>query len=182
MMIYALYSYVKLYRNTRESIQSSDGTWICDRIDTPFILGIIRPRIFLPSAEHVAQNSYVIAHERAHLARHDHWWKSLVLCVLVAFCFMTDPKSAQGYSDAQLTKMALDYYTSHNNIVKSDKMHVVIDHEAKDGDQQLVTIWIYGDTGDEEGARGATHAWYTVDRKTAKGYEETTFEDVDLTE
>lgn len=87
MALYAAINYFKLYRKVREGVELKDHIWLCDYIDTPFILGIIRPRIFLPSVIKQQQMEYVIAHEKAHLARHDHWWKPLGFLLLTLYWF-----------------------------------------------------------------------------------------------
>ena len=49
-------------------------------MSSPFILGVISPRIYLPSALPKGEAGYIVAHEKAHLRRKDHWWKPL-LCI-----------------------------------------------------------------------------------------------------
>lgn len=61
------------------SIRTTENIYICDRIDSPFIFGIIKPRIYLPSRMNEEQKESVIAHERAHLKRLDHFGSRLVL-------------------------------------------------------------------------------------------------------
>lgn len=75
LLIYLLFSYFSLRHRVAAAIHQRDNLWICDDIASPFILGIFRPRIYLPSGIDEQQISYVIAHEQAHLKRHDHWWK-----------------------------------------------------------------------------------------------------------
>ncbi len=87
MLLYTLISYFKLYRQTNESIKLENNIYICDRIDTPFILGIIRPKIFLPSDMNERDIEYVIAHEKAHLKRCDHLWKPLGFFLLTLYWF-----------------------------------------------------------------------------------------------
>lgn len=84
MLTVALVSYCGLKKEVAASMAKGDAVYICDDIPSPFILGVISPRIYLPSGmkDEVCQN--VIAHERAHLARKDHWWKPLGY-VLLAF-------------------------------------------------------------------------------------------------
>jgi beta-lactamase regulating signal transducer with metallopeptidase domain len=65
MLIYATVSFLRLRKKVGASINIRDNLWICDDIKTPFILGIISPRIYLPSAMDEAQQAYVIAHETA---------------------------------------------------------------------------------------------------------------------
>ena len=87
MLLYAAESYLKICRKAAPSIPIGNGVWICDRIDTPFILGLIRPRIYLPSALDSADADFVLAHERTHLNRKDHWWKPLGFALLGIYWF-----------------------------------------------------------------------------------------------
>ena len=87
MLLYTVISYVRIRRSVREAVPYQDNVWLCDRIDTPFILGVVRPRVYLPSAIREADIPYVIAHENAHLKRHDHWWKPLGFLLLTVYWF-----------------------------------------------------------------------------------------------
>lgn len=82
LIFYSVISYAKLHRRTKVSAAVEKGIWQCDEIQTPFILGMVRPRIYLPSDLDAAQAEYVIAHERAHIKRLDHWWKPLGFLIL----------------------------------------------------------------------------------------------------
>lgn len=86
-MLYGFVSYYRLYRLTRASLRLEDNIFLCDVIDTPFILGIVRPRIYLPSGMEEEQTEYVIAHERAHLKRKDHIWKPAGYLLLAVYWF-----------------------------------------------------------------------------------------------
>lgn len=87
MVLYAGISYFRLHKKVSEGVVLKDNIWLCDRIDTPFILGIFKPRIFLPSGISENDTEYVIAHERAHLRRRDHWWKPLGFILLTVYWF-----------------------------------------------------------------------------------------------
>ena len=87
MALYALWSLLRLRRRVAASIPLGDGVFACDGIDSPFILGIFRSRIYLPAALPDAQRAHVLAHERAHLARRDHWWKPLGFALLAVYWF-----------------------------------------------------------------------------------------------
>lgn len=69
------------------SVRLRDGIYVCDNIRTPFILGVIRPGIYLPSDMDEVQTDNVIAHERAHLSRLDQVWKPLGYCLLAVYWF-----------------------------------------------------------------------------------------------
>ena len=87
MLLYALLSYLALRRRVRASVPLGSGVFLCDGIRTPFILGVLRPRVYLPSGLNAAQQSAVLAHENAHLRRRDHWWKTLGWLLLALHWF-----------------------------------------------------------------------------------------------
>lgn len=87
MLLYALVSYLRLRRRVSASIPLRENIYVCDEVASPFILGIVHPRIYLPSALDEAQRGSVLSHERAHLARRDHWWKPLGFALLAVYWF-----------------------------------------------------------------------------------------------
>lgn len=87
VLVYAVFSYMRLRRKVQASIKIQSNIYICDNIDTPFILGIIRPRIYLPSYLTELERECVIAHEQAHIRRRDHWWKPLGFMLLTVYWF-----------------------------------------------------------------------------------------------
>lgn len=84
---YAVVSTLRLHRQVREAACLSDNIWQCDHIRTPFILGVFRPRIYLPSDIEGAARDSVVAHEKAHLQRLDHVWKPLGFLLLTVYWF-----------------------------------------------------------------------------------------------
>ena len=87
MLLYALVSYLRLRRRVSASIPLRENIYVCDEVPSPFILGIVHPRIYLPSALDEAQRGSVLSHERAHLARRDHWWRPLGFALLAVYWF-----------------------------------------------------------------------------------------------
>lgn len=87
MLAYGVFSYMRLRRRVAESIPMQGNLRLCDRIDSPFILGIVRPQIYLPSALRSEDREFVIAHETAHLKRYDHLWKPLGFALLTVYWF-----------------------------------------------------------------------------------------------
>ncbi|MBQ8354681.1 MAG: hypothetical protein IJY40_03525 [Oscillospiraceae bacterium] len=87
MAIYAVYSYWNLRLRVRLGARVWDNVWECDEISSPFILGLFRPRIYLPSSLDVDTRTMVLAHERAHLDRLDHLWKPLGFALLAVHWF-----------------------------------------------------------------------------------------------
>lgn len=84
---YAAISYLRFRKKVQASVRLRDGIYVCDNISTPFILGVIRPGIYLPSDMDEVQTDNVIAHERAHLSRLDQVWKPLGYCLLAVYWF-----------------------------------------------------------------------------------------------
>lgn len=87
LLSYAGISYLRLRRRVRPSIRLYDRLWLCDQIESPFILGLFKPRIYLPSTLSEPQLSHVISHETAHISRLDHWWKPLGYLLLAVNWF-----------------------------------------------------------------------------------------------
>lgn len=84
LLIFALMSMIKLRLCVREAVRYRENIYICDAVKSPFIMGIIKPRIYLSSALNEEEMDYIIAHEKAHLRRKDHLWKPfgyLLLCI-----------------------------------------------------------------------------------------------------
>ena len=86
-IIYTIYSAVKLHKLVREAVCVRDHVYICDAVKSPFIWGIVRPKIYLSSALSVRETDYILAHESAHLKRKDHWWKVLGYLLLCIYWF-----------------------------------------------------------------------------------------------
>lgn len=87
MLLWGLWGDLRLRRRVRVSMPQGENVRVCDEIQTPFVLGLLRPSIYLPSSLDAAQAGYVLAHERAHIARGDHWWKPLGWVLLSVYWF-----------------------------------------------------------------------------------------------
>lgn len=87
MLLYALVSYLRLRRRVSVSLPVQDHICLCDAISSPFILGVVKPHIYLPSGLDEVQRQNVLSHEQAHLARRDHWWKPLGFALLAVYWF-----------------------------------------------------------------------------------------------
>ena len=87
MLLYALVSYLRLRRRVSVSLCVRENIYLCDAISSPFILGVVKPHIYLPSGLDEVQRQNVLAHEQAHLARRDHWWKPLGFTLLAVYWF-----------------------------------------------------------------------------------------------
>lgn len=87
MLLYAVISYVRIRRSVAERAPYEGNIFLCDQVRSPFILGLIRPKIYLPSNMGAMAMESVIAHEKAHLKRHDHWWKPMGFLILTVHWF-----------------------------------------------------------------------------------------------
>ena len=79
---YGAFGYLRLKRRVGASIKLKKRFYLCDGIDSPFILGILNPRIYIPSHMDPASVDHVVEHEQAHLRCLDHIWKPLGYLVL----------------------------------------------------------------------------------------------------
>ena len=87
MLLYALVSYLRLRRRVSVSLCVRENIYLCDAISSPFILGVVKPHIYLPSGLDEVQRQNVLSHEQAQLARRDHWWKPLGFALLAVYWF-----------------------------------------------------------------------------------------------
>lgn len=87
MLLYALISYIRIKRKVCEAVRIDGNVMLCDSIASPFILGLIRPKIYVPSSVSEQDMQYVLAHENAHLKRRDHFWKPLGFVLLSVYWF-----------------------------------------------------------------------------------------------
>lgn len=87
MFIFSAVSYIRIYKNVHPSVSYCDNIYYCDNIDSPFILGIIKPKIYIPSRIDESSLNYVIEHEHAHLKRYDHLWKPFGFLLLSIYWF-----------------------------------------------------------------------------------------------
>ena len=87
LFFYAAMSFLRLKKRVEESICIRENIYICDHVSSPFVLGLIRPKIFLPSDLPEDERTFVIAHERAHICRHDQIFKPLGFLLLAVYWF-----------------------------------------------------------------------------------------------
>lgn len=98
LFIYTAISYRRLRRRVAAAVPRTfqlnlpgygqlQNIYLCERIDSPFVLGIIRPRIYLPFCLEERDAFSIIAHEQAHIRRRDHWWKPLGFLLLTVHWF-----------------------------------------------------------------------------------------------
>lgn len=87
LLIYSAVAYVLLKRKVRSSVILSEGVWVCGSVESAFVLGFFRPQIYLSAGLPENARSYVLAHERCHIRRGDHWWKLLGFVTLAIHWF-----------------------------------------------------------------------------------------------
>lgn len=84
--IYSLISYWKLKNQVREAVKIRGG-WECDKIETAFILGFVKPKIYIPMGMDRQSRRNILAHERTHLDKGDHWIKMIGFVALALHWF-----------------------------------------------------------------------------------------------
>lgn len=87
LTVRSLLSYLGLRKRVKVSISFRKGIYIADDIDTPFVMGFLRPKIYLPGTLDPSEREYIIAHERHHIRRGDHIFKALAFLALTIHWF-----------------------------------------------------------------------------------------------
>ncbi|MCI8513768.1 MAG: hypothetical protein HFI93_03940 [Lachnospiraceae bacterium] len=87
MVLSGAVSWRRLARRLRVSLPEGEGVYLADGIPTPFVAGILRPRIYLPSDIAREEKQYALLHEREHIRRRDPLWKSLAFLALCIHWF-----------------------------------------------------------------------------------------------
>ena len=87
LSVRSLLAYLGLRERVKVSVPLQKGDYIADDIDTPFVMGIFRPRIYLPGTLDSTEQKYIIAHERHHIRRGDHIFKALGFLALTIHWF-----------------------------------------------------------------------------------------------
>ncbi len=87
LFFYSAVSYRRLRRRVCEAVILRDNIYQSENVCSPFVLGIIRPKIYLPYHMDKREMDHVIAHEQTHIRRRDHWWKPLGFLLLTVHWF-----------------------------------------------------------------------------------------------
>lgn len=87
MLTYMLVSYLGIYRRVCTAVRLEDNVYRCGSWGTPFVLGLLRPRIYVPEGMDDAALPQVLAHERCHIRRGDHLVKPLAFLLLALHWF-----------------------------------------------------------------------------------------------
>ena len=87
LLLYAAVSALRLRLRVRTAVRLEGKVYQSEFVSSPFILGVIRPRIYLPFGLEAGAQAMVLAHERAHLRRGDQLWKPLGYLILTAYWF-----------------------------------------------------------------------------------------------
>ena len=87
LLAYTAISYLTLRNKLRTAVILRDNIFQCETVSSPFVLGILKPRIYLPYNMNGQNLHHVVAHEQAHIERKDHWWKPLGFLLLTVYWF-----------------------------------------------------------------------------------------------
>ncbi len=87
LMGYTGFGYVRLHRQVATAVLLRENIYQSEAVTSPFILGVVCPKIYLPFWMEEKERSFVTAHEQAHIRRRDHWWKLVGFCLLAVYWF-----------------------------------------------------------------------------------------------
>ncbi len=82
LLFYTAISYFRIKRKVRTAVLLRDNIYQCEAVASPFVLGVIKPKIYLPFNTASNDTQHIIAHEQAHIKRKDHLWKPLGFLIL----------------------------------------------------------------------------------------------------
>ena len=87
LLLYSAVSYIQLHRRIQTAVRLRENIWQSEKVDSPFVLGMIHPRIYMPFKISNNDAAFIIAHEQAHIQRRDHWWKPIGFLILTVYWF-----------------------------------------------------------------------------------------------
>lgn len=87
MLLHTAVSYLRLRKKVATAVRLRDNIYQSENVVSPFVLGIFKPRIYLPFQISLQNMYHVITHEQAHIRRKDHWWKPLGFLLLTVHWF-----------------------------------------------------------------------------------------------
>lgn len=136
MLIYCIISYILVYRKVFDAVKLEENVYECERVSTPFVLGVIKPRIYIPYHMDEVAREYIVAHEKAHIKRGDHiiklcgflilavyWFNPLVWIAYIMLCrdieLACDEKVMKSIGETQkqhYSKVLLEYSVSPKRI------------------------------------------------------------------
>ena len=99
LLLYTLITYIRLQHRVNDAVLHKENIYQSERVASPFVLGIFRPRIYIPYGLSMTEQRCVLSHERAHIARKDyilkpkaftiltmHWFNPLVWLAYILLC------------------------------------------------------------------------------------------------
>ena len=112
LILYSIISLLLLKKRLRTRIKDTDNIYMSNKIDTPFVMGLIRPKIYLPTTLSKKETAYILLHEQTHIKRFDHvirFLSFLALCVhwfnpLVWIAFFLSGKDMEMSCDETVIK------------------------------------------------------------------------------
>lgn len=87
ILIYGIVSYIKVKKSVSTAVLLDGNVMQCETVKSPFILGVFKPKIYLPFGMDDETRNHVVAHENSHLKRRDHWIKPLGFLILAVYWF-----------------------------------------------------------------------------------------------
>jgi len=147
LLLYSAVTYLKLRKKLIGALPLREKIYLADHIDSPFVLGIIKPKIYLPSALGEAERGYIIAHEQQHIRRLDHivkliayvalalhWFNPLVWAAYILFCKDMEMSCDEGVIRKMGGHIRADYSASLLNLATGRRILAVTPLAFGEGD------------------------------------------------
>lgn len=147
LLLYSAVTYVRLRKKLIGALPLGENIYLADHIDSPFVLGICKPKIYLPSALGEAERGYIIAHEQQHIRRLDHivkliayvalalhWFNPLVWVAYILFCKDMEMSCDEGVIRKMGGHIRADYSASLLNLATGRRILAVTPLAFGEGD------------------------------------------------
>jgi len=147
LLLYSAVTYVRLRKKLIGALPLGENIYLADHIDSPFVLGICKPKIYLPSALGEAERGYIIAHEQQHIRRKDHivkliaymalalhWFNPLVWVAYILFCKDMEMSCDEGVIRKMGGHIRADYSASLLNLATGRRILAVTPLAFGEGD------------------------------------------------
>jgi beta-lactamase regulating signal transducer with metallopeptidase domain len=152
LLLYGVLSYVRLYRRVSTAIRIRDNIFETDHITTPFVLGLVNPKIYIPIGLSEKELEFIILHEQTHIKRYDYLIKPFAF-IIVAFHWFNPLVWVSYYLLAKDIELSADEYVMKQSMadIRGEYSITLLSLSAKKSG--LLSPLAFGETGVKERIR-----------------------------
>lgn len=86
-LVWNFFSFIQMQRRTKKAVRLEDNIWECENISSPFVVGVFRPKIYLPFRLPEEEKDFILCHEKHHIARKDNWIQLFAFFLVCIYWF-----------------------------------------------------------------------------------------------